>query len=48
LVAKEPRAQPIGSTAKVSGKGLPDLLRDPGCGRMNGDVELDDTPPIMR
>ena len=31
----------------VSGKGLPDLLRGPGCGRMSGDVEVENTPAVV-
>ena len=31
----------------VSGKGLPDLLRGPCCGRMSGDVEMEDAPAVV-
>src|SRR2546425_9686756 len=42
-----PIPQQVARLGAVSVEGLPDLLRGPGCGRISGDVEMEDTPPSM-
>src|SRR6266705_4599704 len=42
-----PIPQEVARLGAVSGKGLPDLLRGPGCGRMSGDVEMENASPVV-
>ncbi len=42
-----PIPQQVARLGAVPGEGLPDLLRGPLGGGMGGDVEMEDTPPVM-
>jgi hypothetical protein len=42
-----PIPQQVARLGAVSGEGLPDLLCGPGCGRMGGDVEMENASPVV-
>jgi len=42
-----PIPQQVARLGAVSGKGFPDLLRGPGCGRMSGDVEMENASSVV-
>ena len=43
-----PIPQQVSGLGLLSGEGLPDLLGGPRGGGMSGDVEMEDTPAVMR